>query len=170
VLDEIVAEQKSHAHLPRWADAPVADLIGHIVGFYHRRLREELPELLTLATKVETRHAEKRSCPRGLRDHLAHVNLAVREHLAKEEQVLFPMILAGRAAMAGAPIHAMEAEHEDHARDLARTRELTADLVAPEEACTTWRALYLRLGALEEELMDHIHLENNVLFPRVLAE
>ena len=91
------------------------------------------------------------------------------EHLAKEEQVLFPLILGGRGRMAGGPISAMESEHDDHAASLRETRRLTADLVAPDEACTTWRALYLRLGALEAELMDHIHLENNVLFRRVLA-
>ena len=63
----------------------------------------------------------------------------------------------------------MESEHDDHAADLRETRRLTADLVAPAEACTSWRALYLRLAAFEAELMDHIHLENNVLFRRVLA-
>jgi regulator of cell morphogenesis and NO signaling len=79
------------------------------------------------------------------------------------------MILSGRAAYAAGPIQVMEAEHLDHAENLARTRTLTADLVAPEEACPTWRALYLRLEQLEAELMEHIHLENNVLFRRVLA-
>jgi regulator of cell morphogenesis and NO signaling len=63
----------------------------------------------------------------------------------------------------------MEAEHDDHADNLRETRRLTNDLVAPEEACPTWRALYVRLAAFEAELMDHIHLENNVLFRRVLA-
>ena len=62
----------------------------------------------------------------------------------------------------------MEAEHVDHGENLARMRALAGDLVPPPEACTTWRALYLGLGTLERELMEHIHLENNVLFPRVL--
>ena len=60
------------------------------------------------------------------------------------------------------------AEHVDHGENLARMRALAGDLVPPPEACTTWRALYLGLGNLERELMEHIHLENNVLFPRVL--
>jgi len=79
------------------------------------------------------------------------------------------MILDGRGTMAAGPIHVMEAEHDDHGQNLEKTRRLTANLVAPEEACPTWRALYLRLEQLEAELMDHIHLENNVLFRRVLA-
>lgn len=169
VLAEIVAEEDAAPGLPRWDERSLPELVEHIVGFYHRRLREELPELVALAAKVETRHAEKKSCPGGLLAHLEAVHQAVLEHLAKEEQVLFPMILGGRARMAAGPIQVMEAEHVDHAENLQRTRQLTADLVAPEEACPTWRALYLRLRQLEIELMDHIHLENNVLFRRVLA-
>jgi len=169
LIGEIAAEQAEAPELPRWDERPLAELVEHIVGFYHRRLREELPRLVALAAKVETRHAEKPSCPRGLRAHLEAVHGAVLEHLEKEEQVLFPMILGGRGRLAGAPIRAMEGEHDDHAENLQKTRWLTADLVAPEEACPTWRALYLGLTALEAELMDHIHLENNVLFRRVLA-
>ncbi len=169
VIDEIAREQPPSVHPTRWDERPLAELVNHIVDFYHQRLRTELPELVSLAAKVESRHGEKPSCPRGLRAHLAEIHEAVLDHLAKEEQVLFPMILSGRLRGAFGPIHAMEAEHDDHAANLRKTRSLTADLVAPPEACPTWRALYLRLAAFEAELMDHIHLENNVLFRRALA-
>lgn len=169
VIAEIKGEEATAPDLPRWDERPLAELVHHIVDLYHQRLRVELPELVSLAAKVEARHAEKASCPRGLRAHLEETYQSVIEHLAKEEQILFPMILAGRGRMAAGPIHVMEAEHDDHAKNLRETRRLTADLVAPEEACPTWRALYLRLAAFEAELMDHIHLENNVLFRRVLA-
>ncbi len=169
VLEEIAAEQPRDAGQPRWDERPLPELIEHVVSHYHARLRAELPELVALAAKVESRHADKASCPRGLREHLEEVHQAVLEHLAKEEQVLFPIIRAGRGRMAAGPVHVMEAEHEDHALALQRTRELTAELVAPPEACTSWQALYLRLYALEAELMEHIHLENNVLFRRALA-
>ena len=62
----------------------------------------------------------------------------------------------------------MEHEHREHAKNLARLRELAGGFVPPEEACESWRALYLGLAQLESELMQHIHLENNVLFPRAL--
>src|SRR4030042_91551 len=101
VIAEITSEEASASDLPRWDDQPVPRLIAHIGRFYHLRLRAELPELISLAAKVETRHAEKGSCPRGLRAHLEEVHRAVLEHLAKEEQVLFPMILGGRGRMAG---------------------------------------------------------------------
>jgi regulator of cell morphogenesis and NO signaling len=169
LLAEIAAEQATAADV-RWDERPIPELVDRLVGHYHRRLREELPELVALAAKVEARHADKASCPRGLRAHLEAVHLSVTDHLAKEEMVLFPMILAGRGAMAARPIHVMEAEHVDHGENLALTRRLTADLTPPAEACASWRALYLRLRALEAELMEHIHLENNVLFRRVLAD
>ena len=88
--------------------------------------------------------------------------------MQKEEQVLFPMILSGRGAMAAMPVSVMEEEHRDHGKNLERTRALTNDFIAPESACNTWRALYLGLAELERDLMEHIHLENNVLFPRAL--
>jgi regulator of cell morphogenesis and NO signaling len=169
VIEEIKGEETVAPDLTRWDERPVAELVHHIVDFYHQRLRVELPELLSLAAKVERRHAEKASCPRGLRAHLEEAYPAVVEHLAKEEQILFPMILAGRGRMAAGPVHVMEAEHDDHAESLRKIRRLTDDLRAPEEACPTWQALYLRLTGFEAELMDHIHLENNVLFRRVLA-
>lgn len=169
VLAEIERESVGPAARD-WQSAPLAELVDLIVGHYHARLRIELPELLAMATKVETVHAEKATCPTGLARHLQNVHDAVHDHLDKEEQVLFPMILQGLGARAAAPVRAMEHEHDDHAVNLRRTRELTDDLTVPAEACGTWRALYLRLSQLELELMEHIHLENNVLFPRALCE
>jgi regulator of cell morphogenesis and NO signaling len=162
-------EEDSTADLPRWDRRSVPELVDHIVSHYHRRLRAELPELVALAQRVETQHADEPSRPRELRTHLEDVQAAVLEHLAKEETILFPMILAGRGRSASGPIHAMESEHLDHAENLKKTRLLAAGFVAPEQACASWRALYLRLAQLEAELMEHIHLENNVLFRRVLA-
>ena len=78
------------------------------------------------------------------------------------------MVRAGRGAMAGGPIQVMEREHEDVAVLLERMRELTQTYTAPAEACSTWQALYLGCQDLERMLMEHIHLENNALFPRAL--
>jgi regulator of cell morphogenesis and NO signaling len=170
ILQAIAVADQDGGDLTRWANRPVADLIDFIVSHYHGRLRTEIPELILLADKVEKVHAEKASCPRGLTALLHTMHAAVLDHLGKEEQILFPIIRAGRGRGAGAPIHVMEQEHEDHGRSLARLRELTANLTAPPEACPTWRALYLRLGRLGDELLEHIHPENNVLFPRALFE
>jgi len=168
VLEQLEGTSNSEPSA-QWSERPLDELIDHIIRRYHEPLREELPELVALAEKVEARHADKPNCPHGIAAHLRQVHQAVLEHLAKEEQVLFPMILAGHGSMAGPPIQVMEMEHEDHGANLARTRELTHELQAPPEACPTWQALYLRLDELEAELMEHIHLENNVLFPRALC-
>jgi regulator of cell morphogenesis and NO signaling len=93
---------------------------------------------------------------------------AVAEHLMKEEQILFPLVLTAPGRMARMPIQVMMSEHDDHGQALRRTRALTDDLHLPPEACLKWRELYRALAELEEELMAHIHLENSVLFPKVL--
>lgn len=153
-----------------WQHEPLPALIDFIVGTYHRRLREEIPQLVALATKVEARHAEKTTCPKGIAQLLEVVHGAVLDHLEKEEVILFPLIQRGQGAHAGGPVFVMEREHDDHGANLALLRRLANDYVAPPEACASWQALYRRLAQLEAELMEHIHLENNILFPRALAE
>lgn len=170
ILDEISREEAASAGEPRWDTKTLRELVNFIVNHYHASLRTEIPELVAMAEKVERVHAEKPTCPKGLREHLEAVKSAVNDHLDKEEGILFPVILSGRGHHAAAPIRVMEFEHREHAENLKRTRELTDNLTPPPEACTTWKALYLRLGALESDLMQHIHLENNVLFQRALNE
>lgn len=168
VIAELEAATPRQAEGVSWKDEPLDELVDFIVSRYHASLRRDLPDLIRLAARVEQVHGEKPSCPRGLTRHLEETMAAVESHLSKEEQVLFPLIRAGRGPMALMPVKVMMQEHEDHGESLRRTRELTADLNPPPEACTTWRALYAGLTRLEAELMEHIHLENYVLFPRAL--
>lgn len=170
LLKEIEAADAAPDDLSRWSKRPLLDLIGFIEDYYHARLRSELPELIALADKVEQVHADKPTCPRGLAAHLRQMHLAVLDHLKKEERILFPAIRAGRGHGTTSTVHSLEMEHEDHGMSLARLRELTADLTPPAEACPTWRALYRRLARLGDELMEHVSLENHVLFPRALFE
>jgi regulator of cell morphogenesis and NO signaling len=168
VLADIEAEAVPEGSV-RWGEAPLPDLVAFIVNTYHQRLRATLPDLVRMARRVEERHGDKPGCPRGLAAHLDAMHTSVLDHLRKEEQILFPLIVAGQGRNAAAPVHVMELEHEHHREDLLALRRLTADLTPPAEACTTWRALYLGLQQLEQELMEHIHLENNVLFRRALV-
>jgi regulator of cell morphogenesis and NO signaling len=163
-----IADEEARVDLPRWDRAPIPELITFIVERYHQALRNELPALIAQAARVENRHGDKPGCPHGLRDLLAAMHVDVLAHLEKEERVLFPMILDGYGARVGGPVRVLEAEHDGHGANLERIRQLTNNLTPPAHACPTWRALYLRLDALERELMDHVHLENNVLFPRAL--
>jgi regulator of cell morphogenesis and NO signaling len=154
----------------RWDQAPLGDLADHILATFHRPLDEELPRLETMARKVVDVHREK--APEMLPE-LLSVYLALKEelvgHMVKEERILFPMIKSGQGAMADGPISVMEHEHISAGNALKRLRELTNGYEVPAEACNTWRALWHGLAALETDLHQHIHLENNILFKRALA-
>jgi regulator of cell morphogenesis and NO signaling len=149
-----------------WGDATPTELVDHILACYHAVHREQLPELMRLARKVEQVHGERADCPHGLADHLSAMAQELESHMRKEEDVLFPMIARGHGAMAGAPITVMRMEHDDHGVALRRMEELTDGITAPRAACTTWRALYAGLRTFRQDLMAHIHTENNILFER----
>jgi len=171
VIGDIRAEVDQAPQSSRpWGTAPLAQLIDHILEAYHVPLKEELPRLLAMAEKVYRVHGEKD--PEGLKgllDTLRALSEELTSHMLKEERVLFPMIRDGRGAQAGGPIDAMEHEHESAGAALRRLRELTDNYQAPAGACNTWCALWAGLEALEMSLHEHIHLENNILFPRSLA-
>lgn len=154
----------------RWDQAPLGDLIEHILATYHKSLKEELPRLEAMARRVLEVHRDKQ--PEMLPE-LLSVYLGLKaeldQHMVKEEQILFPMIQRGQGAMTQGPVSVMEHEHEVAGDALRRLRELTRGYELPEGACNTWRALWHGLEALEESLHQHIHLENNILFPRALA-
>jgi regulator of cell morphogenesis and NO signaling len=170
VLQEIAAAAPLATDVPRWDREPLPALIDFIVRTYHARLRNDLPDLIEMARRVERKKVSQPGCPHGLTRHLEAVHAAVLDHLQKEEEMLFPMIVRGAGAGASGPVHVMEVEHDHHRENLERVRELTGDLQPPPHACATWRALYAGLLQLEQELMEHIHLENNVLFPRALNQ
>lgn len=154
-----------------WATRPIPELVEHVLNRYHKPLHEDLPGLVAAAQKIERVHADKSSCPRGLAAHLAEVHAELEGHMGKEEQVLFPALLTGRRGQSvHMPIRVMMQEHDDHGVALRRVRELAADFALPVDACGTWRALYAGLEKLESDLMEHIHLENNILFPRALSD
>lgn len=168
IIEEIEAEDAAKP-AQRWDTKPLPDMIEHILRRYHDSLRANLPALLEAAQRVERVHGKKPSCPTGLASLLGQLADELEQHMTKEEQMLFPAIAAGRLGSAiHMPVRVMMQEHDDHGETLERLRKLATDFVPPPEACATWRALYDGLAKLESELMEHIHLENNVLFPRAL--
>jgi regulator of cell morphogenesis and NO signaling len=125
-----------------------------------------MPELRNLASSVERVHAEHPALPAGLSDLLARMHAELESHMLKEEEVLFPLMLAGGNPMIVHPIGMMRHEHDEHGENLRALAALTDDMTPPVGACNSWRALYAGLAKLAEDLTDHIHIENNVLFPR----
>ncbi len=170
LLEEIKNELAiSNVLEENWDEAPLDDVIEHILSAYHGPLAEELPRLASMARKVLAVHRDKD--PERLSEILAvylGLKTELEQHMAKEEQILFPLIKSGQGATADGPISVMEREHESAATALRRLRELTNDYEVPEKACNTWRALWQGLAALEKSLHRHIHLENHILFPRAL--
>lgn len=143
-----------------------ATLIDYIITRFHDTHREQFPELIRLSGRVEKVHAAHPVCPKGLEAHLTAMFAELSMHMEKEETILFPMLRDGHREFAAGPISVMESEHEDHGRALMAIRDLTHGGNLPDQACNTWRALYQGLAQLEEDLIQHIHLENNILFAR----
>jgi regulator of cell morphogenesis and NO signaling len=141
-------------------------LIDHIVTRFHDTHRRELPELAALANRVERVHADSRDAPAGLAALLMEMDASLRDHMGKEEEILFPMMRRGRHPMIAMPIGMMRAEHGEHAVHLAALDVATHGHAVPDGACNSWRALYAGTRKLAEDLVMHIHIENNILFPR----
>ena len=171
-LEIIEAELEKLAEQPigkEWRTAALAETIDHIIVRYHDRHREQLPELIHQATKVERVHADKPDVPRGLTKYLSMLHQELTNHMMKEEQILFPMIKQGMGSQARGPISVMESEHDEAGELLEVIKHITNNVTPPPEACTTWKAMYNGINTLIDDLMEHISLENNNLFPRALA-
>ncbi|WP_343115866.1 hemerythrin domain-containing protein [Ostreiculturibacter nitratireducens] len=145
---------------------PTEAIIDRIVTRYHKVHRAELPELAALAAKVENVHADHPAVPRGLADVLERMLAELEDHMRKEEMILFPVMLEGGMPGIGGPIFVMRADHDEHEETIARIRKITGGLTPPDDACGSWRRLYAGTEKLLSDLAEHIHLENDVLFPR----
>ena len=150
-----------------WELRSQAEIVDHIVEHYHAGLRRDLPTLIEAARKVEREHTDHASVPAGLTDTLEAFASELDSHMLKEETMLFPTLRTGtRGGGVDMPMRMMEREHEGHDAQLEKIRELTGGFVAPADASSTWTDLYAGLAALEDDLRQHIYLENNVLFVR----
>lgn len=170
---EAVARELEALASPRdgsdWRSRPLPELVDHILADFHEKHRRDLPELIRLASRVEHVHADHPACPHGLAAALRETLAELEMHMRKEEQILFPMIVRGMGSMADGPVSVMRHEHDEHGERLRRLETLAHGCVPPPGACNTWQAAYAGVRALVDDVMEHIHLENNILFPRALA-
>ncbi len=141
-------------------------LIEHILNRFHEVHRRQLPELIDLATQVETVHADHPDAPRGLAVLLQQIHAELLDHMAKEEGVLFPMLARSGSAFVIHPICVMMSEHEEHAQRLTQLMKLTNQATPPDNACSTWVRLCTATRQFAKDLQEHIRLENTVLFPQ----
>ncbi len=165
---------------PAWQSFEVADLARHVVDRHHAYLWEEMPRVRELVEKVATVHGERHQELAQVRGSYLAIVADLGPHLTKEERVLFPAI--GEIADAtrsgtrpsfpfgtlAKPIERMLREHDIVGDLFARIREITNDYAMPEDGCGSYQAMLSGLEEMEQDTHEHIHKENNVLFPRVL--
>ncbi|MBW4934266.1 iron-sulfur cluster repair protein YtfE [Marinobacter sp. F4206] len=167
IAADIQARTDQREGQPNPATLSMEALIEHILNRYHDVHREQLPELIRMAKRVERVHGSHPKCPSGLTGLLEAMQGELENHMNKEEQILFPMITRGINGIAVAPVSVMREEHESHGAFLDQLNDTANGMSLPRDACNTWTALYLGLETFRDDLKQHIHLENNILFNRI---
>jgi len=179
-------EESLHAAEPAtgerdWRTEPLFELIAHIQETHHRYTRDELRRLGPLFEKVCSAHGRNHPELFGMQTTFEGVAHELRMHMMKEEAMLFPYIVRMEEAVVahepvlpppfGAvrnPVAMMMREHDDAGTALRDLREASQGYAVPPDACLSYRTLYQALAAFEADLHQHIHLENNILFPRAV--
>lgn len=166
---------------PRYADWQPSALVAHIVNKHHAYVRSALPSIKVHTEKVARVHGERHPEMIEVDRIFAAVIEEMTAHMFKEEHILFPYVTQLEATVANGmpapnscfgtvanPIRMMEAEHESAGSAMARIRELTSGYTPPADACMTFRVCLKELDAFERDLHVHVHLENNILFPKAV--
>ncbi len=175
------AENRSPEPVEPWTTRPLAELVDHIVVECHGSTRSELQRLTALSNKVASRHGANHPELLQIQSLVQQILDEMTPHMDKEERVLFPYIVSLEAAAqtglakpyaffgsVANPIASMMADHELVGAALASIRGLTNNFELPDGACPTYHALYTTLSDFESLTHRHVHLENNVLFPRAI--
>ena len=175
------AEKKPGIEVENWAEKSLESLSSHIVAKHHAYVKRELPRLAQLAEKVVNRHGLTKPELPVIATTLMQLDEELSQHLAKEETVLFPYIAALEQSVSvgtpkphscfgtvANPIAMMTQEHDAAGSLIAEIHRLSGNFTTPEDACPTFRAFYDGLREFEQDLHQHIHLENNILFPRAI--
>lgn len=182
VLAALDSQPDNAAPAADWQKGPLAELIDHIVSTHHAYVKSEVPRLEQLLAKVCTVHGQNHPELNVIREAFTGLGLELSMHLMKEESILFPYIAdMERAATSRQPrrqppfgtvknpVQMMVMEHDSAGEALRAIREASQDFSAPADACISYRTLYSALLEFEADLHQHIHLENNILFPRAIA-
>jgi len=169
--------QKAHESRDRdtdWRKAPLCELVDHIVQVHHAYLLKELPLLSEFVTKILRVHGQAHPELARLHKRFHQMKMELEQHLITEEEIIFPLIR--KAEQTGDPAdlskaaNTMEQLEDDHSAVgnlLKEMRGITQDYRLPDDACRTYTLTFRKLEEMESDLFEHIHLENNVLFPRV---
>lgn len=172
-------ERRSSEKFDEWELGFLAD---YVLAVHHGYLYDNLPFIEELVVKVAAKHGDRYPTLHLVQQAYVALKADLLSHLQKEEIALFPIIKelaaakrnpaipqTGRPLSIKAPVACMEHEHQDAGSLLFQLRELTNDYTPPADACNSHRLMLAKLAELEADLMQHIHLENNILFPKAIA-
>lgn len=164
-----------------WVSAPLAELTRHIREKHHKYVREAIPRVRALLEQVKAKHGENHPEISDIRMLFIEVGQEMIMHMQKEEQILFPYIDAVERSVKEKktleppffgtvrnPIQAMMSEHDSAGELVKQIRRASSEYTPPVDACTSYQALYQELRQFQEDLHQHVHLENNILFPRAV--
>ena len=184
VINLLEADTGAHrqSEEPNFLTATMAELIDHIVNKHHEFTRSEIARLRELTNKVYEAHGQNHPELDGVRRVFQTLSDELEPHMAKEERVLFPYTIQLESESARGkrslprppfgtvanPVRMMMMEHENAGLLLKQMRALTSDYKVPADGCVSYQTLYRALEAFESDLHQHIHLENNILFPRAV--
>jgi regulator of cell morphogenesis and NO signaling len=181
VIEQAQTQSEKAAVQRNWQKETLSALIEHITGTHHVYVKEELPRLLQLIANVVSAHGERHPELLLVQQIFGDLGQELSTHLMKEEQILFPYIAqAERSATTGEPlphscfgtlqnpVRMMMMEHDSAGVAVRELRQTTANYTVPADGCVSYKTLYEALQAFEEDLHQHIHLENNILFPRAM--
>ena len=181
-LEEAITAAALGESAKDWNVEPLTELTSHIVNRHHSYVRTELARLGSLLEKVCSAHGQNHSELFTVQEFFNGLSQEMTMHMYKEENILFPYIDQMEAAANGRrprpyppfgtvrnPIQMMETEHESAAEALRGMRKASDNFSVPADGCTSFQALYKGLIDFEKDLHLHIHLENNILFPRASA-
>jgi regulator of cell morphogenesis and NO signaling len=185
VLDSLeLAEEIARTKLKdrNWQTEPLADLVAHITSTHHKYTREEIARLRPLFDKVYSVHGKNHPELQQIRSTFQGLAEELTTHMMKEEMVLFPYIVRMEESVIQKepvlpppfgtvqnPVAMMMHEHDSAGEALRTMRQVSASYTPPGDACTSYQTLYKALADFEADLHQHIHLENNILFPRAIA-
>ena len=180
LLSELEAVENNCEVPADFANMTLTKLADYIVSKHHAYVKAEMPQIFAYLERVAMKHGDRHPEMRKVFEIFSAIKNELDEHLDKEELILFPRIEAAEEEASEKrtanmdvfyvqhPIQIMEAEHENAGQLMAEIRQLTDNYTPPKDACTTYRLSFAALQAFESDLHQHVHLENNILFPKAI--
>tara|TARA_Y100000310_G_scaffold247993_1_gene253767 strand:- start:1272 stop:1976 length:705 start_codon:yes stop_codon:yes gene_type:complete len=175
IVDDIELLMKNDSNPDRsFNDMSLDKLIEHIYDKHHQYIYKNCPAISKFINKVANVHGKNHPETVEIAKMFDELQLELEQHLFKEEHILFPyvkgMVLEDKCpgSFVNGPISVMMEEHDNAGRILEVLRRISNNYKPPKDACNTFRAAYVNLQALDEDLHMHIHLENNILFPKAI--